>query len=74
VQRSELETQQDSTTRLPKLLYSRKEASQILGMAEQTLAVWACKKRYPLPVTKIGSRCFYTAEAISAFIAAGLQK
>jgi len=35
-------------------LLSRKEAAVYLGIAEQTLAIWHCTKRYDLPCAKIG--------------------
>ncbi len=35
-------------------LLSRKEAAAYLGVAEQTLAIWKCTKRYDLPYVKIG--------------------
>ena len=37
-------------------LKSRKEAAIFLGISPQTLAVWACTRRYDLPWVKIG-RC-----------------
>jgi len=35
-------------------LLTRKEAAVYLGIAEQTLAIWHCTKRYDLPCAKIG--------------------
>jgi hypothetical protein len=35
-------------------LLTRREAAAYLGVAEQTLAVWACAKRNNLPVIKVG--------------------
>lgn len=37
-------------------LKSRKEAAGYLGVSPHTLAVWACTRRYDLPMVKIG-RC-----------------
>lgn len=37
-------------------LMSRSDAAKYLGVTPQTLAVWACTKRYALPMVKIG-RC-----------------
>ena len=35
-------------------LLSRAEAAAYLGVAKQTLAIWACTKRYELNYVKIG--------------------
>lgn len=35
-------------------LLSRADAAAYLGVAKQTLAIWACTKRYDLPFVKIG--------------------
>ena len=40
-------------------LLSRREAAAYLGVAEQTLAVWKCTKRYDLPYVKIGKLVKY---------------
>ena len=37
-------------------LLSRKQAAEILGVKEQTLAVWQSSKRYPLKCIKIGRK------------------
>ena len=37
-----------------KMLLNRKEAAKFLGVEENTLAVWACTKRYNLPMIKVG--------------------
>lgn len=34
--------------------YNAKEAADILGIREETLAVWRSTKRYPLSYVKIG--------------------
>ena len=40
-------------------LLSRVEAAAYLGVAKQTLAIWACNKRYDLPYVKIGKLVKY---------------
>ena len=48
--------------------YSTKEAAEILGVREETLAVWRCTKRYPLPYIKIGRKVFYRGKDLENFI------
>ena len=48
--------------------FTRKEASEYLGVTDGTLAVWACTGRYDLPYVKIGSRVFYFESDLEAFI------
>jgi len=48
--------------------YSSHEAANILGVAPETLAIWRCTKRYPLPYIKIGRKVFYKGADIQAFI------
>jgi excisionase family DNA binding protein len=49
-------------------LRSRREAANYLGVAPQTLAVWACTKRYHLPLIKIGRHVKYRQSDLDAFI------
>lgn len=49
-------------------LRTRAEAAQILDVSEQTLAVWASTKRYPLPFIKIGRKVRYRQSHLDAFI------
>jgi hypothetical protein len=49
-------------------LLSRREAAAFLGILEQTLAVWACTKRYNLPVVKVGRLCKYRRSDLERFI------
>lgn len=49
-------------------LRSRREAANYLGIAPQTLAVWACTKRYHLPLIKIGRHVKYRQSDLDAFI------
>lgn len=50
-------------------LLSREEAANYLGVTPQTLAVWACTKRYDLPFVKIGRLVKYRRADLDAFIA-----
>jgi len=52
-------------------LFSRKEAAHYLGVAPQTLAIWASTKRYNLQMTKIGRLAKYRKSALDAFAAMG---
>ena len=49
-------------------LVNRHEAAQFLGVAENTLAVWATNKRYNLPYVKIGRCVRYKLSDLNAFI------
>lgn len=49
-------------------LLTRREAAAFLGVLEQTLAVWACTKRYNLPVVKVGSLCKYRRRDLERFV------
>ena len=49
-------------------LRSRREAANYLGVAPQTLAVWACTQRYHLPLIKIGRHVKYRKSDLDAFI------
>lgn len=49
-------------------LLSRREAAAFLGILEQTLAVWACTKRYNLPVVKVGRLCKYRRSDLERFV------
>ncbi len=54
-------------------LLSRREAAAYLGVAEQTLAIWKCTKRYALPFVKIGKLVKYRKSDLDAFIARNVQ-
>ena len=49
-------------------LMTRREAASYLSIAPQTLAVWACTKRYDLPMVKIGRHVKYRQADLDAFI------
>lgn len=48
--------------------YSDPEATKYLRLAEGTLAIWRCTKRYPIPYIKVGSRVFYWKRDLDAFL------
>ena len=58
-----------ATARIQSELLTRKEAAAYLGVTPETLAVWHCTKRYPIPVIKIGRLCKYKRSDLDAFIA-----
>ena len=45
------------------------EAAAYLGIAENTLAIWRCTKRYPLAYIKVGRRVRYRISDLEAFLA-----
>jgi len=49
-------------------LLTRKEAAELLGTTEGTLAVWACNKRYNLPIVKVGRLVKYRLSDLMNFI------
>lgn len=51
-------------------LMSRPAAAAYLGIAVDTLATWACTKRYNLPMVKIGRVVKYRRADLDDFIAA----
>lgn len=55
-------------TRRQSDLMSRDEAAAYLGISPKTLATWACTKRYPLPVVKIGRAAKYRVADLEKFI------
>ncbi|WP_017232929.1 helix-turn-helix domain-containing protein [Pandoraea sp. B-6] len=55
---------------MQKELVDRSAAASYLGLKKQTLAVWACTQRYPLPFVKIGRRVMYRIADLDAFIMA----
>lgn len=49
-------------------MLSRTEAAHFLGVQKNTLAVWACKKRYKLPMYKVGRHIKYKLADLQKFI------
>jgi excisionase family DNA binding protein len=54
-------------------LLSRADAATYLGVAKQTLAIWACTKRYDLPYVKVGRLVRYRKVDLDQFIAKNLH-
>jgi excisionase family DNA binding protein len=52
----------------PDKLLTREEAADYLGIAPQTLSVWACTGRYALPFTHVGSRVRYWRSDLDRFV------
>jgi excisionase family DNA binding protein len=55
------------------ILMTRKEAAKYLGFKTNTLAVWACNKRYDLKPVKIGRSVRYKKSVLDKFRESGLQ-
>jgi excisionase family DNA binding protein len=53
---------------VPNQLLSRRQAAEYLGVKENTLAIWACNKRYGLPVIKVGRLCKYRVSDLDKFL------
>ena len=49
-------------------LMTRKEASEYLGLAEQTLAAWASTRRYSLRYVKVGRNVRYRKSDLDRFL------
>ncbi len=54
-------------------LLSRREAAAYLGVAEQTLAVWASTKRVHIPFIKLGKLVKYRKSDLDQFITKNLR-
>lgn len=52
---------------LEKLMTPR-QVSDLLGVSIQTLAVWRCEQRYPLPYVKSGRLVRYRSSDVQRFI------
>ena len=44
------------------------ETARKLRVTVETLAIWRCTKRYPLPYVKVGRRVMYRPADVDAFI------
>ena len=55
---------------LPDGRMNRKSTARYIGVAEQTLAVWAVRGVGPRPI-RIGGRVFYRKGEVDRFISAG---
>lgn len=49
--------------------FSHKTSAEYLGVTENTLNVWRCTKRYPIPFIKVGARVFYWKKDLDAWLA-----
>ena len=49
-------------------LLTRAEAAAFLGVRPQTLATWLCRRRYPLPVVRVGRLVRYRLSDLEAFL------
>ena len=49
-------------------LWCPEQVAEILGVSKQTLAVWRCEQRYPLPYVKVGSRVRYRPADVERFL------
>lgn len=49
-------------------MLSRTEAAHFLGVQKNTLAVWACTKRYKLPMYKVGRHIKYKLTDLQKFV------
>jgi len=49
-------------------LLTREQAAEYLGIAPQTLAVWATTGRYALPMIKVGRCCRYRRRDLEKFL------
>ena len=49
-------------------LLSRKDTAAFLGVTPETLAVWACEKRYSLPYVKVGRLVKYRRADIETWL------
>jgi len=56
------------TDTTPKRLLSPAEAAELLGVKENTLAVWRTTGRYPLKYVKVGRSVKYRLADVEKFI------
>lgn len=55
-------------------LLNRSEAAAFFGIKTNTLAVWACNKRYPLPYIKVGRHVRYRQADLDNFVIANVVR
>lgn len=68
MEQMKVNTQQTSSLPRQDALLTRKQAADYLGIKESTLAVWACTKRYDLPVVRVGRLVKYRLTDLEAFV------
>ena len=49
-------------------LLTRDQAAEFLGVRPQTLAAWLCRRRYALPVVRVGRLVRYRLSDLEAFL------
>ncbi|WP_074719591.1 helix-turn-helix domain-containing protein [Nitrosomonas ureae] len=49
-------------------LFTPKEASEYLGVSNDTLSVWRCVGRYNIPFIKVGRLVKYRKSSLDAFL------
>jgi len=49
-------------------LLTPRQVARYLGVAESSLAVWRCNRRYDLPYIKIGGAVRYDPADVAAFV------
>lgn len=49
-------------------LLTPSDVAEMLGVSPQTLAIWRCDKRYPLPYVKVGRYVRYRPDAVLKFL------
>ncbi|MCF8324403.1 MAG: excisionase [Bacteroidetes bacterium B1(2017)] len=54
-------------------VFNRKTAAKYLGVSPNTLAVWACTKRYNLKYIKMGRAVRYRLHDLEKFVEERLQ-
>lgn len=54
-------------------VFNRKTAAKYLGVSPNTLAVWACTKRYNLKYIKMGRAVRYRLHDLERFVEERLQ-
>lgn len=60
----------DNQNKTPADMLTRREAAAYLGVSEETLSLWASRKRYNLPYVKLGRKSVrYQRKDLDAFIA-----
>lgn len=52
----------------PNRLLTRKQAAEVLGTTEQTMAAWHSTKRYSIPCVKVGRLAKYRYSDLLEFI------
>jgi excisionase family DNA binding protein len=60
------------TNQIEKLL-TPEQTAEILGISSETLNVWRCTKRYPLPYVKVGRLVRYRMSDLNQFIESQLE-